>query len=290
MRGTVRANWVALMILASALTSTLTAAETTDDGLAMLAREVQPRIRAARKAAPKSKGTVKDLKAVYKLMKPHVPNVRKRFLKRIGHNKYAMAFAGMFNELLTVGAMHGVKFREKYICWTISIAKRRLLISMPVTPRWSIKYDRGSQHVGTLTQNRPSGKPLRVIKIWRYKWNTVYSGVGGENCKKLAERIWELDRDEARAVGGKASSKVRPRKLNNDFKRAYCYEVEMLDADLNQRIRRREIYIKGKSATMSFEVTDYWTRKPGDDAVTKFQVTGDGPEWTYLIRSVRPNK
>jgi len=200
-----------------------------------------------------------------------------------------IAFATLFNELLTVAAMYGKGFREPYICWRRTVARKRLRIALPVSPHWKLTYVRKSQHVGTITQTRPNGKPLRTIKIWRYKWNTVYSGVGGENCRKLAEVIHELDRDEVKASGGKVSSRVRVKKLNRHFKRVYHYRLETYDSELEDIVRRREFYFKGTSATFNFEVTEHCGWKDDDDALTRFRIDNEGVELMHVLQSLEPN-
>lgn len=248
------------------------------------------KIAAARTAKLKSTETTRALKAAFKELKPFVSAIRKRIKSGKTTNREAREFAAKFNELLTVSKMHGVSHPAKYICWRRTLARKRLLVELPVSPHWTIKYHRRDQHVATVTQTRPNGKPLRVMKVWRYKWNTIYSGVGGENCKKLAEVILEEDRLEAKLAGGKASSKVRVKKLSTEFKRAYWYEVKLFDSTLDANIRRREIYIKGVSATINFEIVDHWSSQPGDDAVTAFQMKGEGVELMYLLKSLKLNR
>ncbi len=162
-------------------------------------------------------------------------------------------------------------------------------MAIPITPYWKLAYSRSDQLVATITQKRPSGSTLRIIKLWRYKWDTNYSGVGGENYKKLAEAIWVTDRRVARLTGGKASSSLRVKKLSRAFPRAYYYEVEMFDEDLETQVRRREYYIKGKSATFNFEITDLWAKAADDDPLTRFQVEGEGVELMHFLESLTLN-
>jgi hypothetical protein len=248
------------------------------------------KIAAARTAKLKSTETTRALKAAFKELKPFVSATRKRIKSGKTTTREVRDFAAKLNELLTVSKMHGVSHPAKYICWSRTLARQRLLVEVPVSRHWKIKYHSRDQHVATVTQTRPNGKPLRVMKVWRYKWNTIYSGVGGENCKKLAEVILEQDRLEAKLAGGKASSKVRVKKLSTEFKRAYWYEVKLFDSDLDANVRRREIYIKGVSATINLEIVDHWSSQPGDDAVTAFQMKGDGPEIMHLLKSLKLNR
>lgn len=240
----------------------------------------------ARKAKPKSKDAKIAVKEAYAKLEPFEKEVRRLYEKEKGITKASSAFAQRFNELLTTAEMHGVRPRADYICWTRTLARKRLRVELPVSSHWTLRYERGTQHVATLKQTRPNGKPLREIKVWRYKWDTVYSGVGGENCRKLAEVILELDREEAKLAGGKASSKVYVRKLNREFKRAYWYKVEMYDSKLDAKIRRREMYIKGKSATFNFEILEHISAQKTDDHVTRFQIENDGVELMHLLESL----
>ena len=83
---------------------------------------------------------------------------------------------------------------------------------------------------------------------------------------------------------------MRVKKLSTEFKRAYWYEVKLFDSTLDANIRRREIYIKGVSATINFEIVDHWSSQTGDDAVTAFQMKGEGVELMHVLKSLKLNR
>ena len=260
--------------------------------LATLARvtgEAGPKIDRLRKAKPDSPEAKKTIREIFEDLRPFAKAVRKMLWKHENRaSKVHAGFAHRFNELLTLARLHKVKLREKYICWSRTLARKRLRVAIPVTRYWKLKYKKEDQLTAVITQSRPSGKPLREIKVWRYKWNTVYSGVGGENYKKLAEQIHELDWAEAIAAGGKAS-RLRVKKLNREFSRVYYYTVELHDSELKANVRRREYYAKGKSATFNFAITDFWEVAGDDDELTRFQVKGEGVELMHLLQSLSLN-
>ena len=140
-----------------------------------------------------------------------------------------------------------------------------------------------------MTRSRPNRKLLRRIKLWRYRWDTRYSGVGGENYKQLAEEIFEIDREIAKDHGFKASKKLTIKKLNREFSRAYYYFMEEIDKELKAKVRTHNYYIKGKTATFNFEVTDVLAVYENDDDVTRWLTTEEGPEVMALLRSVARN-
>ena len=100
----------------------LAPADLTNAHLAQATKEVAPIVAAARKAEPKDSDTKRALKAAFAKMKPYIPDVRKRYVKRERDTREARAFANQFNELITVGKMHGVVFPENYICWHTAVA------------------------------------------------------------------------------------------------------------------------------------------------------------------------
>jgi hypothetical protein len=140
-----------------------------------------------------------------------------------------------------------------------------------------------------VTQKRPNGQKLRYIKVWTYRWDTVYSGVGGENSKGLAKMMHEVDRDSTAKSKRKVSPEVTARKLNAEFSRVYYYFVEGLDVDEEKKLRRDNYYMKGDNLTFNFEVISYLDATEGDDEVTKWQSGDDDPEIKAVLESLVTN-
>jgi hypothetical protein len=280
------------LLVASFVSSPGTSAEADPgpDDLARITSEAGPKVEELRKAARGSPEAAAALREAMEGLRPFADGVRKQVREdREKATEAQRAFAHRFNELLTLARFHKVTIREEYICETRAVARKRLLVEIPVTPYWKLEHKSEDQLTTVLTQSRPNGKPLRTVEVWRYRWDTNYSGVGGENYKALAEQIYELDREEARALGGKASA-LQVKRLSRDFKRAYYYAVELHDPDLKKDVRRREYYIKGKGATFNFAIVDFWEASSDDDALTLFEAKGEGVELMHVLESLTLNE
>ena len=199
--------------------------------------------------------------------------------------KHVRPIAETWNDMVTVGRYHGVK-QPRYILEQFRMAYGRLIAAVPATSRWRWKWPSSDQLNLHLRMLRPEKKSvLRYVKLWRYKWTTVYSGVGGENAKRLAEVIYDLDRDKAKTTGKRVSKRLLVRKLNLKFRRSYYYYVETYDSDLKEDILTTNYYFKGRSATFSLEIIDR-KEDPADDAVTRWRLKGKDPELRVFLDSI----
>ncbi|MDJ0521903.1 MAG: hypothetical protein QNJ90_07485 [Planctomycetota bacterium] len=198
-------------------------------------------------------------------------------------------FAYAWNELVTLARYHGVKVKPSYVTRQLPIGYWRLLIDVPITPRWRWRWPKEDQHTVALTVAAVNGKPMRKIDLWRYKWDTIYSGVGGENAKKLAQELYKIDRDIAHKMTRKASKKMVAKRLNKHFSRAWYYWAQDFDEKLNAPTKRHNYYIKGKTATFNLEVIDIdsisWELGP----VSAWMEREGDPEVAHVLASVRLN-
>jgi hypothetical protein len=272
-----------------ALAGLAQAKEPTTAELDAAVKRAKPLVAKARKAERKAKEAKEALREAEAAMRPYAKAVREGCwtLKKVP--KRLRPFAETWNEMVTVGRYHGVKTKGGYILERIRFAYHGLLGGVPVSSRWRWKWpstDQLSVHFRLL---RPgSDSVLRYIKVWRYRWDTLYSGVGGENAKELAEEILELEKIDARREGRKVSKKVTVRKLNRHFRRCYYYYAETFDVDLEEHVVSRNFYFKGKTATFCVEVIDR-KKAAGDDAVTLWRLEDEGVEVRAFLDTIHRN-
>lgn len=249
----------------------------------------KPVIAAARKARQGDADTTTALREVRKTLDDYVDDVRKAHWESSKEGR-SEALAVVWNELLTVAKYHGVDFKEAYILDSTPAIDGRYRIGLLPGDVWSTSPNTDAKTADQLrqlfTQKRPGGGPLREIKVWVYKWNTVYSGVGGENYKGLAKMMHEYDRDSTAKKGRKSSRSIGTRKINSEFSRAYYYFIEGFDVDEEQNLRRDNYYMKGDSISFNFEVITHIDPAKGDDDVTKWQAGEDDPEIEAVLSSL----
>lgn len=249
----------------------------------------KPLVAMARRAERGSKEAKDALRKAAAALRPHEKAVRKGCwtVKKVPTR--LRPFAEVWNEMVTVGHYHGVRTKGGYILERLRIAYHRLLAGVPVTSRWRWKWPSSDQLSAQFRLLRPGGKSvLRYIKVWRYKWNTLYSGVGGENAKELAEEILDLEKIDARRSGRKVSKQITVRKLNRHFRRCYYYYAETFDEDLEEAVVSRNYYFKGKTATFCVEVIDR-EKQVTDDAVTFWRLEDEGVEVRAFLDTIRKN-
>ncbi len=240
--------------------------------------------RSAKQACPAAKTAVKS---AMKVLRPHAKAMRIAYVKAEERMKGVYRqFAGHFNEALTLAAYHKVTVREAYIAYARRIGFGRLDSLIPVSPHWRWDFPEDEdQHCVTITQARRSGGVLAQIEVHRYKWNTIYSGVGGENAEKLADVLCEIDDDIARDDGDKCS-RVKVKKFSRNFKRSHFYKVTYKDPAPGKPAVREEYYVKGRTATFNFQITYHQPKMKEPDAFTLWQ-SKTRPESRWMLDSIK---
>ena len=254
-------------------------------------REAMPIVEAARKAAKGNADTCKALKAARASLEPFAAATRAAHWSEIGEK--SVAFANTWDALLTLSEFHGAPGKPEFVLDRNEILWKRYLLGLPIGNAWSWEYNTNAKDKDQLhmfvNQKRPNGQKLRQIKVWTYRWDTVYSGVGGENSKGLAKMMHDVDRDSTAKSGRKVSPEVTAKKLNAEFDRVYYYFVEGLDVDEEKHLRRDNYYMKGNNLTFNFEVITYLDPTDGDDEVTKWQAGQTDPEVKAVLESLVSN-
>ena len=181
-----------------------------------------------------------------------------------------------------------MKLKAGYIAREQQVAFERLIVDHPISSNWKVEWaaQNSTQLHGTYVQMRPDGTPLREIKIWRYRWDTTYSGVGGENYKKLAAEIQAIDKEDARSLPGTKVSPLRVRKLSREFRRAYHWTVSTENSDGDLMLRTTNWYFKGRSATFCFEIIEHFVTSSEDDALTIWMLNEKPVELDAFLESV----
>ena len=241
----------------------------------------------AKKAAQEDKEAVKALEEAMKLNADRVDDLREQFEAKKVVRGEDSRLSVLWNRAVTALHYHGEKTKHEYLLEYRRIwSKSGLAFGTPHGSTWTVKRGTGSQHVLSIFQREHGGETICHVKIWRYEWDTVYSGVGGENYKKLAKEMHELDRDSMAKKGRKASRRVTAKRLNSEFSRAQYYYVQGFDVDLEATIRRRNYYLKDDSTTYNLELIEYLDPKKSDDAVSGWLRTVEGPERDAFLTSV----
>ncbi len=166
-------------------------------------------------------------------------------------------YADAWNDLLTLARHHGVAPpKERHLVRERKPAFWNLVAAYPVSRRWRIEWPDEDQKSAVLTQKNASGKAIRTVIFYRYRWNTTYSGIGGENAQKLAEVLWKLEREVYAERARDASRSVEIRAFNKNVARSYYYFVRGPDPDDQREKRTRNWYFKGKRNTFCVQVID----------------------------------
>ncbi len=249
--------------------------------------ELETALVAARAAPQGDKEAVKALTAALTAVAPAAGDLRKLILDDQRAAYAQIRFAQAWNDSLNALQYHGANTQHEYVLVTARTnTTGGISMRLPLSALWTWKYPKTDQHILSVMQYGNKSKLLRHMKIWRYRWDTLYSGVGGENYSKLAKVMHELDRDSMAKQGRKASTRVTAKRLNAEFSRAQFYFVEGFDVDEEARIRRRNYYVKAPNTTYNFEVIDYLDAVPGEDPVTAWLRTVEGPDWDVLLQSL----
>jgi hypothetical protein len=195
---------------------------------------------------------------------------------------------GVWNDVLQVGAWHGAR-----IPTDLRLTEHKaggLRVSVPQSRRWKVLGREGDQLAAKIVQAGPGDKPLRTIKFWTYRFDTVYVGareIGGENAKGLAESDLESDRWVSGKVR-KRSTRVTKQRLNAEVREANFYEIHHLDVDLEEDVHRRNWYFKGTNRTYNLEVIAHLGAldAPRVDPFLRWELEDGGPEVKAFLASV----
>ena len=253
----------------------------------------QPAVAAARKAAKGDKAACQALKTARESLEPFAAVVRGVHSHKTEGTRDPQ-LATVWNDLLTISEFHGVPGKPEFVLDRHEILWQRYYMGLPTGSAWSWKYNTDAKNNDQLhmfvDQKRPNGQKLRHIKVWTYRWDTVYSGVGGENTKGLAKMMHEVDRDSTAKSGRKVSPAVTAKRMSAEFDRVYYYFVEGFDVDEEKKLRRDNYYMKGDNLSFNLEVISYLDPTDGDDEVTKWQCGSDSdPEIKAVLESLTLN-
>lgn len=286
---------LAALTFAFALTAAAAPAEVAaEEGAGRDAAVIEARkvVEAARKAPKGQAETTKALKEARASLEPFASGIRAAHWDP-GKGEKNVAFAATWNGILTLCGFHGVSGKFEFVLDRNEVLWKRYHLGLPTSTAWSWKYNADPKNNDQLhmfvDQQRPNGKKLRQIKVWTYRWDTVYSGVGGENYKGLAKMMFDVDRDITARSKRKSSNAVTAKRMNAEFDRVYYYFVEGLDVDEEKRLRRDNYYMKGSNLSFNFEVITYLDPTEGDDEVTKWQCGEGDPEIAAVLESLVSN-
>ncbi len=195
-------------------------------------------------------------------------------------------FQVLWNESISLGHFLGLKPLPDYAPEEVRMTSHPVKFAFPFGRGWNflpLRPGKDDQLWGEISRTLPNGRVTCRIRFWIYRWDTVYSGTGGENAKGLAEGNFEADRENMTKVTSR-SPRVVTTRMSRGFPKASFYEVAGVDDKLGPA-RRRNYYVKGASTTYNFEVIEMRKTEEADDAFTAWQCQGPDPELAYLIES-----
>jgi hypothetical protein len=244
--------------------------------------QARPLLDAAIKAAPEPN---KDMKA----FRENGDGLRAAHALLKGQSKEGFkqaAFQGAWNEMVTLFNYHGAKPVPDYQLKAVRMASHPIQIGLPVGRGWTYTdLDPGEdqQFWGTVKRTLPNARMVCEIKIWVYRWDTVYSGTGGENAKGLAEGAMGGDREGMKKVSFR-SPRIVTKGMSRGFPKTSYYEIVGEDDKLGP-VRRRNYYVKGSNTTYNFECIEWRKTEPADDPWTAWQTSGPDPEVEAVLAS-----
>jgi hypothetical protein len=196
-------------------------------------------------------------------------------------------FQTLWNDAVSLGNYHGLKGIPAFQLEPKTMTAFPIQMGLPVGRGWEfreLRPGKDDQLWGDITRTLPGGRLVREIKIWVYKWTTVYSGVGGENAKELAEGNMEVDRGTMKKVAFR-SNRIVTARMGRGFPKTSYYEIVGEDEKLGP-VRRRNYYVKGTTTTYNFEVIELRRTEASDDPWTRWQVEGNDPELDAVLEAM----
>jgi hypothetical protein len=188
-------------------------------------------------------------------------------------------FESFWNLAVSLGHYHALKPLPEYRLAVEKMDNHPIQFGLPIGRGWvfsAMTPAKGDQLWGEIVRTLPNARMVRKIRFWIYRWDTVYSGVGGENAKGLAEGDFAADREGMTRVTAR-SARVITARLSRGFPKTSFYEVAGTDDKLGPA-RRRNYFVKGSSTTFNFEVIEMRKTEPGDDPWTAWQTEAPDPE------------
>ena len=241
----------------------------------------RPLLEAARKANPaESKEITEGLRKGLDALKAQ----SKGGFKQTGA---ALAeYETIWNEGASLGAYHGLKPLPEYRLEEKRMRTHPIRFGVPSGRGWAFKEmvpGKDDQLCGEVSKTLPNGRLVRRIQFWFYRWDTVYSGTGGENAKGIAEGNFLADRGNMTKVTAR-SPRVITARMSRAFPKASFYEVAGVDDKLGPA-RRRNYYVKGSATTYNFEVVEMQKTEETDDPWTRWQTAAPDPELEAVLES-----
>ena len=254
--------------------------------LAEATKAARPYLEAALREEQGSSAAKKAVKAGIDLLRPHAKTVREVYSESgKGRSDQHWFYADVFNQLLTLAKYHKSRIRESYIGYWAWSGKGNMQLLVPVRRGWTIKYhDDKDQHCSSISQRDPNKDLIALVQVHRYKWNTTYSGVGGENARKLAEGIHESDRESAREDGDRCTG-LKTKRFNKHFTRSHYYRVKYKDPKVGFAFYRDEYYVKGTWSTFNIVVLTYRTKAQDKSPFEKWRAE-EHPELEWLLSTM----
>jgi len=238
----------------------------------------KPAIEAARKAkSAETSDVVKGIRRAVDWMQPHF---------KAGSS--IDAWAAAWNEALTLSRFHQLKPTFDYAMEQVTAVRNSIQFGVPKGRGW--RFDaktpgKDEQSWGVVSRTLSDGRKAADIDISEYRFDTIYSGTGGENAAELAKDRLLYDREQFSKVDS-SSQQAATRSLGKGFSRAYYVEVVGTLAKDAGPGRMRTWFTKGKVRTYAFDVTEFRATAPTDDPFVAWQKSVEDPELEAVLRSI----
>lgn len=198
-------------------------------------------------------------------------------------------FGSVWNDALTALRWHGAPAPEYVTTGVTTFRDAGLTLRYPMGGCWCHEYSGDNdQLLLTIKQKALTGAMLCEVRIWTYRWDTVYSGIGGENYVKLAREMLEVDRQGLPGKDTKVSARVMSTSIHAHLPRAQFYFVEGYDSEIEGRLRCLNYYRKDDARTYNVEFIVRLDPVEDEDPLTSWQRTDDDPERAAFLKSLAP--
>lgn len=192
-----------------------------------------------------------------------------------------------WNEALTLSRFHGNKPSGDYAMTPSDVIVKTMSCGLPTGRGWSYvnkSPGKGEQCWSEITRTMADKRVAVTVQISIYRFDTVYSDVGGENATGLAKMGLEFDKTKfAKVESGGTQILAKP--MNKAFPRAQTYEIVGVLADGTHE-RLRCYYAKTSFRTYLFEVKQFRDTAATDSPFEAWQKGVEDPELEAVLASV----
>lgn len=207
---------------------------------------------------------------------------------QLAKGRKEIAYAAAWNEALTLSRFHANSPPDGYVMEPTEALGGQISFGLPVGCGWTFgSQPEGGERLqchGAIVHKLPDGRTTSTTYIYRYGFNVLYSGIGGENAAGLADLFFEDDKAVLSPIESR-SQRVLAKPLSKHFNRSHYYEAIGKHAKLG-KVRRRHYFAKGSQYTFQFEVEEERDTAEKDTPFVVWQKGALNPELEAVLNSI----